>query len=394
LKKEKSLHVNQPLYSESLFRGLFNPESLKSVGVQSANGFFNFREDSHLNIVRTHLFKSKLESFKDTNDMSIQNLGRVVTEQKGAYMVMTEDGERLCKISGKIRFESVTREDLPAVGDWVLINDEGCIIEKVLPRASKFSRKKAGLEADEQIIAANIDTIFILSSLNDELNIGRIERYLLLCWESGANPVVVLTKADTCKNGAEKRKEVEDKLYGVKVITISSITKEGMEELGPYLEMGKTVALVGSSGVGKSTLTNNLVDAVVQKTKEIRDGDDKGRHTTTHRELFLLENGASIIDTPGMREIQLWQGQGGLTTQFSDIEELAYSCRFKDCSHNEEPGCRVKEAILSGDLDLNRLSQYQKLQREIAYMERRGNKRLESLERKKWKNIGKQRNLK
>jgi ribosome biogenesis GTPase / thiamine phosphate phosphatase len=347
-----------------------------------------------LNIVRTHLFKSKLESFKDTNDMSIQNLGRVVTEQKGAYMVMTEDGERLCKISGKIRFESVTREDLPAVGDWVLINDEGCIIEKVLPRASKFSRKKAGLEADEQIIAANIDTIFILSSLNDELNIGRIERYLLLCWESGANPVVVLTKADTCKNGAEKRKEVEDKLYGVKVITISSITKEGMEELGPYLEMGKTVALVGSSGVGKSTLTNNLVDAVVQKTKEIRDGDDKGRHTTTHRELFLLENGASIIDTPGMREIQLWQGQGGLTTQFSDIEELAYSCRFKDCSHDEEPGCRVKEAILSGDLDLNRLSQYQKLQREIAYMERRGNKRLESLERKKWKNIGKQRNLK
>jgi ribosome biogenesis GTPase / thiamine phosphate phosphatase len=362
--------------------------------VQSANGFFNFREDLHLKTMRTHLFNSKLESFKDANDISVQNLGRVVTEQKGAYMVMTEAGEKLCKVSGKIRFETVTREDLPAVGDWVLISDEGCIIERVLPRASKFSRKKAGLEADEQIIAANIDTIFILSSLNDELNIGRIERYLLLCWESGANPVVVLTKADTCKNAADKRKEVEDKLYGVKVLTISSITKEGIQELSPYLEMGHTVALVGSSGVGKSTLTNILVDAVVQKTKEVRNGDDKGRHTTTHRELFLLENGASIIDTPGMREIQLWQGQEGLSTQFSDIEELSYSCRFKDCSHDEEPGCRVKEAIRSGELDQNRFSQYQKLQREIAYIERRGNKRLESLERKKWKNIGKQRNVK
>lgn len=346
-----------------------------------------------MNTIRTQLFTSKLESLIEGNN-EVKKLGRVVTEQKGSYRVMTHSEELLCKISGRLRFETVSREDLPAVGDWVQINEEGSIIEKVLPRTSKFSRKKAGQEAEEQIIAANIDTIFILSSLNDELNIGRIERYLLLCWESGANPVVVLTKADTCPNSDEKRKEVESKLYGVKVLTISSITKEGIEELNPFLEMGKTIALAGSSGVGKSTLTNLLIDAIVQKTNEIRETDDKGRHTTTHRELFLLENGASIIDTPGMREIQLWQGNEGLSTQFNDIEEFARSCRFNDCSHEGEPGCRINEAILTGELDRNRLSQYQKLQREIAYTERRGNKRLESLERKKWKNIGKQRKLK
>ncbi|MCA1058433.1 ribosome small subunit-dependent GTPase A [Rossellomorea aquimaris] len=321
-------------------------------------------------------------------------LGRVVTEQRGAYMVMTKTGEGLRKVSGKLRFETVQREDLPAVGDWVLLGGEGSVIEKVLPRTSKFSRKKAGNEAEEQIIASNIDTVFILSSLNDDLNSKRLERYLLLCWESGANPVIVLTKSDTCTDIEKKKREVEDTLLGVKVITISALNQDGIEELMPYLAEGKTVALVGSSGVGKSTLVNLLVGYDVQKTKEIRESDDKGRHTTTHRELFLLDNGASIIDTPGMREIQLWQGQEGLSTHYHDIEELALQCRFTDCQHEDEPGCKIRKAIEEGALSEERLEHFQKLQREIAYMERRGNKRLESLERKKWKNIGKQRKLK
>ncbi|TMU88330.1 ribosome small subunit-dependent GTPase A [Bacillus sp. BHET2] len=321
-------------------------------------------------------------------------LGRVVTEHRGAFMVMTKTGEVLCRISGRLRFQTVQREDLPAVGDWVHLSEEGTIIEKVMPRTSKFSRKKAGIEAEEQIIAANIDTVFILSSLNDDLNSNRMERYVLLCWESGANPVIVLTKSDTCMDIEEKRREVENTLLGVKVIAISAVNQEGIEELQPYLDKGKTVALVGSSGVGKSTLTNMLVGENVQKTKEIRESDDKGRHTTTHRELFVLDNGASIIDTPGMREIQLWQGQEGLSTQYNDIEELSNQCRFTDCSHEDEPGCQIRVAIQGGALSEERYEHYVKLQREIAYMERRGNKRLESLERKKWKNIGKQRKLK
>ncbi|BCB04429.1 putative ribosome biogenesis GTPase RsgA [Bacillus sp. KH172YL63] len=321
-------------------------------------------------------------------------LGRVVTEHKGAFSVMTQSGEALCRISGKLRYQSVKREDLPAVGDWVQLSEEGALIEKVMPRTSKFSRKQAGNETEEQIIATNIDTVFILSSLNDDLNSHRMERYLLLCWESGANPVIVLTKSDVCEEIEKKKTEVENTLHGVKVIAISAVTEEGISELRPYLEKGKTVALVGSSGVGKSTLTNLLIGEVVQKTKEIRESDDIGRHTTTHRELFLLDNGAAIIDTPGMREIQLWQGQEGLSTQYQDIEDLSLTCRFTDCRHQGEPGCQIRKAIDEGTLSQERFTHYLKLQKEIAYMERRGDKRLESLERKKWKDMGKQRKLK
>ncbi len=339
------------------------------------------------------LFQTMEDSLTDI-DLKGYKLGRVVTEQKGSFMVMTSENELLSKISGKLRFQTVKRDDLPAVGDWVLLSEEGGLIERVLPRNSKFSRKKAGLEAEEQIIATNIDTVFILSSLNDDLNVNRIERYLLLCWESGANPVIVLTKSDTCTNVEDKKREVENALGGVKVHTISSVNMEGIQDLQPYLQMGKTVALVGSSGVGKSTLTNLLLGREEQITKEVREADDKGRHTTTHRELFLLENGTSIIDTPGMREIQMWQGQEGLSTQFNDIEELALGCKFNDCSHVDEPGCSIKEAIELNNLTRERFEHYQKLQREIAYMERKGNKRLESLERKKWKSAVKQRKLK
>ncbi|MEW4287116.1 ribosome small subunit-dependent GTPase A [Rossellomorea marisflavi] len=319
-------------------------------------------------------------------------VARVVTEQKGFYKVMTDTEEGLlCQVTGKMRFRSASREDLPAVGDWVTIRKDEAIIERVLPRKSKFSRKMAGNEAEEQIIAANIDTVFILSSLNDDLNLHRIERYVILCWESGANPVVILTKADVCTDVAERVSEVEAALVGVPVLAISSLDRTGLEALYPYLTPGKTVALTGSSGVGKSTLTNELLQESLQKTKEVRDSDDKGKHTTTHRELFLLDSGAALIDTPGMREIQILQGSEGLSTQFNDVEELARSCRFNDCSHGSEPGCAIRIAIEEGSLSEDRYLHYEKLQREIAYMERRGNKRLESLERKKWKSMSKKR---
>ncbi|KOP83112.1 ribosome small subunit-dependent GTPase A [Cytobacillus solani] len=332
-------------------------------------------------------FEKEFEQYQDAG----YAVGRVALEHKRMYRVWTEEEELLCEVSGKFSFLAESRDDFPAVGDWVVLKtragENRGTIHAVLPRKSKFSRKAAGTNTEEQIVAANVDTIFLVNSLNDDLNLRRIERYLLLSWESGANPVIVLTKADLCKDLEEKLAEVESISMGVPVVSVSVVEESGLAGLQPYLLPGKTVALLGSSGVGKSTLTNYLLGDDKQKVQTIREGDDKGRHTTTHRELILLPQGTVLIDTPGMRELQLWDSENGLAESFTDIENMADECKFRDCTHVNEPGCAVIQAIENGSLDQNRLTSYKKLQKELAYLERKQDKRAQSEEKKRWKSI-------
>jgi ribosome biogenesis GTPase len=317
---------------------------------------------------------------------------RVVEEQRAAYRVLCESGELLAELSGHFRSSVLERADLPAVGDWVAMTTRlpaRATIHRVLPRLSKFSRKTAGDRTTEQIVAANINTVFLMSSLNADLNLRRIERYLSVVWNSGAQPVVLLSKSDVCEDVDGAIQAVSEVAFGVSIHAISSVNGDGFDTIGTYVTPGRTVAVLGSSGVGKSTMINRLLGRDVQEVQEIREDDSRGRHTTTARRLFVLPRGGMLIDTPGMRELQLWDTGDAVSQVFDEIEALAPGCRFRDCEHQSEPGCAVQAALADGRISTDRFESYLKLRREQAYVARKQDIFAALEERKRWKRIHK-----
>jgi ribosome biogenesis GTPase / thiamine phosphate phosphatase len=320
---------------------------------------------------------------------------RVISEFKNSFQVYSEHGVLTAEIAGKMRYRDEAENSYPAVGDWVvikpLVEEKKGIIQAVLPSKSKFSRKVAGERTKEQVVSANVDTVFIVSGLDGgrNFNVRRIERYLTLAWSSGATPVIVLNKADLCPNIAECILRVEEIAPGISIHPVSAKERTGLDELRSYLTKGSTVAFLGSSGVGKSALINALLGKEKQETGEVSQDNLMGRHTTTRRELVLLPSGGIMIDTPGMREIQMWAGEESLQGAFKDIEMLAKECRFSDCSHNAESGCAVSAAIERGDFDPARLESYHKLQKELEYLAFREEGSARLYEKLRYKKIAK-----
>lgn len=298
-------------------------------------------------------------------------VGRVTLQEKGLYQVVTALGEKWAEVSGRYRYEADVASDYPAVGDFVMLDwNEGgnAVIRHTLPRRSCITRKAAGDARQEQVVAANIDTIFLCMSLNNDFNLRRLERYLSIAWDSGAIPVIVLTKADLCDDLSARLAETSRIAVGVDVLVTSVMAEDGIAQVLPYVRQGRTVAFIGSSGVGKSTLINRLLGEERLNTNGLRN-DDKGRHTTTHRELLLLPGGGLVIDTPGMRELGMWDAGAGVEQTFGEIEELMEQCRFFDCSHQSEPGCAVRRALQEGSLPEERWQSYLKLKAETEYAE-------------------------
>jgi ribosome biogenesis GTPase / thiamine phosphate phosphatase len=318
---------------------------------------------------------------------------RIVRVNRGNYIASNGVSDFSCEVTGKFSFQSEGKSGFPTAGDWVVAsevpNEPKAMIHTVLPRKSAFSRKVAGQTADKQVIAANIDMVFIVAGLDLNFSLRRIERYLSLAWESRAVPVVLLNKSDLCQDTEAKKSEVESIAVGVDVCMLSARQQSGVDVLRNYIKPGQTFAFIGSSGVGKSTIINALLGTNRLAVNEVSELGSRGRHTTTFRELIVLPAGGMVIDTPGMRELQVWGDEIGLKQTFDDIEDFSMRCRFKDCSHENEPGCAVQTAVENGSLDSKRLESYKKLKREFAYLADRQTMKASAIEKAHWKDISK-----
>jgi len=319
---------------------------------------------------------------------------RISAVHRNAYEVFTEFGEFPALITGKMIYAAGDNSELPAVGDWVAAEcrpEEGqAIIRAVLPRKGKMSRKIAGEKAsDEQVIAANVDIIFIVTSLNEEFSERRIERYVAAAYEAAAKPVIILNKSDLCADIEATGETIKKVAPGVDFHVTSAISGTGTAAIGKHLGEGVTAVFTGSSGVGKSTIINELAGREIFAVREISDFDDRGKHTTTHRQMVLLQGGGIVIDTPGMREFHMGSAGEGLREAFSEIEEFSQKCRFRDCTHDSEPGCAIIKAIEEGKISQERYDSYLKLQREIRSFNIRHDYQMKKAEQRKWKSIAK-----
>jgi ribosome biogenesis GTPase / thiamine phosphate phosphatase len=315
-------------------------------------------------------FQRELDQLRAAQGGVPLRAARVVVEHRGAYQLIADDGPCAAEVTGRLRHEALDKRDLPAVGDWVVVDANGRV-DAVLPRKNVFVRKAAGARTEPQVIAANVDTVFVVTSANADFNPRRIERYVTAIRETGSRPLLVINKADLCADVGALVASLGGTAEGLVVARVSATEHQGLDQLTPFLEGRPTIALVGSSGVGKSTLVNWLLDKDAQATAAIREHDARGRHTTTHRELMALPLGGALIDTPGMREFSPWADDADLEGSFADIEALAAQCRFANCQHGGQPGCAVQQALETGALDSARFEHYGKLQRELAHQQSR-----------------------